>query len=190
VSLDDRLLTDHRRLRLLLVLGFSLALWGCATPPITTIPAEQDAEVATLRAKSPPGAINEDVTQDNIKQTICVGGWTATVRPSTVYTNGVKKKLMREQGLPEADISKYELDHFIPLALGGHPRKMENLWLQPLEGRWGAKTKDRLEKTLQLLVCRGRLMLSQAREAIRTDWIGAFKKYVGVAEPATSEQVE
>jgi len=183
-------MTDHRPLRLLLVLGFSLALWGCATPPITAPSAEPDAEIAALRAKYPPGAINEDVTQDNIQHTICVSGWTATVRPSTVYTNGVKKKLMREQGLPEPDISKYELDHFIPLSLGGHPRKIENLWLQPWDGQWGAKTKDRLERRLHALVCAGAMMLTQAREAIRTDWISAFKRYVGDREPAAVEPVD
>jgi len=180
----------HPTVRLLLVLGVSLALWGCATPPITTAPAEPDPEITSVRAKYPPGAINEDVTQDNIQQTICVSGWTAAVRPSTVYTNGVKKKLMREQGLPESDIAKYELDHFIALSLGGHPRKIENLWLQPWEGRWGAKTKDRLERKLHTLVCAGAMALNQAREAIRTDWIGAFKRYVGNAEPASVEQVE
>jgi len=183
---------DHRPLHLLLVLGFSLALWGCTTPPppTSTAPVEPAAEIAGVRANYPPGAINEDITQDNIQQTICVSGWTATVRPSTVYTNGVKKKLLREQGLPVADAARYELDHFIPLSLGGHPRKVENLWLQPWEGRWGAKTKDRLERKLQALVCSGAMMLSQAREAIRTDWISAFKKYVGDPEPTAVEPVD
>jgi hypothetical protein len=87
----------------------------------------------------PRGAINDDVTQANIQQTICVPGWTATVvRPSTSYTNGLRAKLLRDQGLPQVDAAKYELDHLIPLALGGHPRKPENLWLQPWDGEWGA----------------------------------------------------
>jgi hypothetical protein len=46
------------------------------------------------------------VTQANIHQTICVPGWAATVRPSTSFTNGVKAKLLREQGLPQADAPK------------------------------------------------------------------------------------
>jgi hypothetical protein len=104
---------------------------GCATAPPTTtapLPVEPDVRSAIL---GPRGAINEAVTQANIQQTICVPGWTATVRPSPSYTNGLKAKLLREQGLPQADAAKYELDHLIPLALGGHPRKAENLWLQP-----------------------------------------------------------
>jgi hypothetical protein len=136
------------------------------------------------------GAINEDVTQANIQQTICVPGWTATVRPSPSYTNVVKAKLLREQRLPQSDAPKYELDHLIPLALGGHPHKPENLWLQPLDGEWGARVKDRLEVKLKMMVCAGKITLERARLAIATDWIAAFKRYVSadarveVLEPA------
>ena len=73
----------------------------------------------------------------------------------------------------------YELDHFIPLALGGHPRKPENLWLQPWNGPWGAKTKDQLEVKLKSLVCSGRLLLADAREAVKVDWKAAYTRYVG-----------
>ena len=86
---------------------------------------------------------------------------------------------MREQGLPASEGAKYELDHFIPLALGGHPRKLENLWLQPWEGTWGARTKDHLEVKLKTLVCSGRLSLNAARDAVRFDWKAAFVRYVG-----------
>jgi hypothetical protein len=55
--------------------------------------------------------------------------------PSTSYTNGVKLKLLREHGLPAEQASLYELDHFIPLALGGSPRSPDNLWLQSWDGR-------------------------------------------------------
>jgi hypothetical protein len=66
----------------------------------------------------------------------------------------------------------------IPLALGGHPRKPENLWLQPWDGEWGARVKDRLEVKLKAMVCRGRLTLETARRAIAVDWIAALGNYV------------
>jgi hypothetical protein len=91
----------------------------------------------------------------------------------------VKAKLLREQGLPQTDAPKYELDHLIPLALGGHPRKPENLWLQPWDGEWGARVKDRLEVKLKTLVCAGKITLERARRAIARDWIAAFSRYVG-----------
>ena len=31
---------------------------------------------------------------------------------------------MEEEEIPEADASKYELDHIMPLAVGGHPHKL------------------------------------------------------------------
>jgi hypothetical protein len=164
-------------LRLTTLLLSALLVAGCATaPPVsTTPPVETEARSAAL---GPSGAINEDVTQANIQQTICVPGWTATVRPSTSYTNGVKAKLLRDQGLPQADAGKYELDHLIPLALGGHPRNPENLWLQPWDGEWGARVEDRLEVKLKAMVCAGKITLDRARRAIATDWIAAFKRYV------------
>jgi hypothetical protein len=126
----------------------------------------------------PPGALNADVQQPNIATTICVPGWTATVRPSTGYTDGLKRKLLRDRDLPVEQAPLYELDHLVPLALGGSPRDPKNLWLQPWDGEWGARTKDRLERKLQLLVCRGAITLQEARDAIRTNWINAFKQFV------------
>jgi hypothetical protein len=69
----------------------------------------------------PVEALSADVHQDNIEQTICVSGYTATVRPSTTYTNGVKLKLLKEQGLSASAAADFELDHRVPLALGGKP---------------------------------------------------------------------
>ena len=125
-------------------------------------------------------ALNPDVTQNRIAQTICVPGYTKTVRPSTTYTNGVKRKLLREAGLSESDKSEYELDHIVPLALGGHPRSLDNLMLQPWEGSNGAKKKDRLEVKLQCLVCTGQLGLSEAQQAIYTNWPQAYHRYAVV----------
>jgi hypothetical protein len=41
-----------------------------------------------------PGATNPDVTQDTISTTICVPGWTKTVRPPISYTNPLKRRLI------------------------------------------------------------------------------------------------
>ena len=125
----------------------------------------------------PEEALTTEVQQDTIQQTICVSGYTASVRPSTTYTNGVKLKLLREQGLPASAAKEFELDHRIPLALGGHPRNLQNLVLQTWEGKNGAKVKDRLERRLQQLVCAGKLLLDDARRAIYLDWSYAYRYY-------------
>jgi len=115
-------------------------------------------------------ALNPDVTEDTIGQTICVPGYTSSVRPSSSYTNSVKAKLLRENGINESMMRYYELDHIVPLALGGHPRKPGNLALQPWDGEHGAIRKDQLERRLQILVCRGELKLSDAQACIAQDW--------------------
>jgi len=43
-----------------------------------------------------PGAINAEVTQANIHQTVCVKGYTKTIRPPAHFTNKLKKRQMRE----------------------------------------------------------------------------------------------
>lgn len=114
--------------------------------------------------------LNPDVHQETIDQTICVPGYTKSVRPSTSYTNGVKAKLMREQGIDLSLMDQYELDHVIPLTLGGHPRNIHNLQLQLWDGPDGAKVKDRLEVKLSRLVCKGKMLLEDARACIWKDW--------------------
>lgn len=74
-------------------------------------------------------ALNPDVSQSTIRQTICVKGYSSTVRPSTSYTNPIKFRLMRQDGIPQSDKSEWALDHRIPISLGGHPRRIENLQL-------------------------------------------------------------
>ena len=123
--------------------------------------------------RTTPGAIDHGVTQDNIHRTICVEGWTRTVRPPTEYTRRLK---LRQIG-PGADPADYEEDHLIPLALGGAARSPRNLWPQRWRGRWGAYTKDRLELKLRGLVCADRLPLAEARRAIARDWIAAYRRF-------------
>lgn len=115
-------------------------------------------------------AMNPDVTQANIGSTICVSGWTATIRPPVSYTNGVKHNLMQRAGIPWERRAEYELDHLVPLQLGGHPRDRHNLVLQPWEGPEGARAKDVVETRTKRLVCAGKLSLEKARACMASDW--------------------
>src|SRR5665213_3546256 len=68
-----------------------------------------------------PGAINPAVTQANIKSTICVIGWTATVRPPATYTNQLKYSQLHSGYNLGGDLNlrDYEEDHIVPLETGG-----------------------------------------------------------------------
>ena len=75
-----------------------------------------------------PGVTNPQVTQANIQQTICVRGWTRTIRPSRSYTDTLKTRQLQGTRFTDKNSAHYEEDHFISLELGGHPRDAKNLW--------------------------------------------------------------
>ena len=106
-----------------------------------------------------PGVLNPDVTQATINATICVHGWTKTIRPPTSYTNELKQKQMREYGVG-GSMSEYQEDHLISLELGGHPTDPRNLWPQPYPR---ASDVDGMENDLNDRVCSGELTLAEAQ---------------------------
>jgi hypothetical protein len=110
-----------------------------------------------------PGALNRAVRQATIDTTICVSGWTRTVRPPESYTYELKLEQMRRYG-ETGPSSAYEEDHFIPLELGGAPRDPRNLWPEPIAH---ARRSDPLESRLKRRVCDGTVTLARARRAIR-----------------------
>ena len=121
-----------------------------------------------------PGATNPDVTQDTIASTICVSGWTKTVRPPATYTNALKIDQMKAYGETDLTPSDVEEDHLIPLELGGAPRDPHNLWPEPrrtfIASGEAAEDKDLVENALKAAVCAGRLTLADAQQHIATDW--------------------
>jgi hypothetical protein len=136
---------------------------------------------ARPNARITPGAVNPAVNQANIHQTICVRGYSKSVRPSEAYTEQLKFVGIRQYGYSDMRLRDYEEDHLISIGLGGSPTEPQNLWPEPhhVVGGWGSYAKDDLEDRLHTLVCRGRVPLAQAQNAIASDWIAAYKHYVG-----------
>jgi hypothetical protein len=120
-----------------------------------------------------PGVTNPDVTQASIDQTICVSGWTATVRPPTSYTNPLKAQGIIDYGYTDTSMSDYEEDHFIPLELGGSPRDPGNLWPEPHAGSPNSYSKDTVENRLKSAVCDGEATLTAAQDALVANWTTA-----------------
>ena len=106
-----------------------------------------------------PGVLNPDVTQATIGSTICVVGWTRSVRPPTEYTNALKRRQMRAYG-ELGSASAYQEDHLISLELGGHPTDPRNLWPEPYPR---ASQVDTIENDLNRRVCDGSLTLAEAQ---------------------------
>jgi hypothetical protein len=102
-----------------------------------------------------PGALNPEVTQATIGSTICVRGWTQTVRPPQQNTSALKRQQILEFGYADRRLGAYEEDHLVPLDLGGAPYDPRNLWPEPraTADGWNADLKDELEAVLSRLVC-------------------------------------
>jgi hypothetical protein len=116
-----------------------------------------------------PGVVSTGVTQTNLSATICRPGYTAMVRPPESDTEAFKKKIMNAYQEPGA-LGDYELDHLVPLELGGS-NDAGNLWPEHNDHPAGAiNTKDLVETALNKAVCTGRVTLTAAQTAIATDW--------------------
>ncbi|MCP2342775.1 hypothetical protein [Actinomadura rupiterrae] len=165
------------------LIGKSLAVLGAAAfvaAPWTG--SGQAARAASCHASSldaattkpdpdcTPGALNPAVTQANIHRTVCVAGYTKSIRPPVAYTNALKRRQIAEYGYANTDPSAYEEDHFIPLSLGGAPRDPKNLWPEPGSS---PNPKDAVEFKLYKALCAGRITLAAAQHAIATDWTTA-----------------
>jgi hypothetical protein len=139
-------------------LGLLLAALAVAA---TALPRCSGGAAAVVRASwtVTPGALNPDVTQATIADTICRHGWTRTIRPPVSYTNGLKARGLlqyRLRGPPSA----FQEDHLISLELGGDPVDPRNLWPEPYPR---ASKVDRMENELNHLVCTGRITLEEGQ---------------------------
>ena len=77
------------------------------------------------------------------------------------------------------DNGHYEIDHLIPLGIGGADTR-ENLWPESHDTKpWNADVKDKLENFLHVEVCAGHIPVADAQKAIAADWVGAYRKYLG-----------
>lgn len=131
-----------------------------------------------------PGGVNPEVTPDSLTRTVCSSGWTATIRPPRAYTDAVKRAMLgrtvrtltvaghtvtvRPYGpYAGARLSDYQLDHDVPLEVGGDPWGIGNLWLEPVAT---AHEKDQVENAAKRAVCSGAADLAAVQAAFERDW--------------------
>jgi hypothetical protein len=114
-------------------------------------------------------------------RTVDVGEICATgTRELRHWTRERDDRIMVEYGLPTGPHPNHEVDHLIPLGIGGADND-KNLWAEPrrsIEKEWPAEKKDELESRLRELVCNRQLDVREAQQAIRDDWTEAYAKYM------------
>ncbi|MBI3305777.1 HNH endonuclease [Candidatus Nomurabacteria bacterium] len=113
-----------------------------------------------------PGAIFENAT----RKEICVKGYSKTVRNVSV---SLKKKIFDQYGIDyPVPFGSYEIDHLIPLSLGGS-NEIANLWPKSAEYP-GFYEKNITGNYLLEQVCAGNIALSIAQERIAKDWFSIY----------------
>lgn len=122
----------------------------------------------------PDRALTPGVTRPLSRESVCSIKWGKDRRHVTL---SMKKQVFEAYGIPYADHAKYEVDHLISRELGGAD-DVRNLWPEKWDGQDGAHAKDRLENALHRQVCAGAMTLEHAQQAIRSDWMAAFRLYV------------
>lgn len=131
------------------------------TEGVTTTPATTGPPPARPAADPVPvDMLNPAVTQATISTTICVAGYTATIRPPTSVTNRIKIHQIGAYGYGNVTPGSFEEDHVIPLEVGGAAAAPANLYPEPLAT---AGQDDALENSLHRQVCSGAVTLAAAQ---------------------------
>jgi hypothetical protein len=142
-------------------------------PPIP-LPALAPASASAAALPNPaltPGEALPGVTASQV----CHVGWASSHRD---VPEAERYAVFAAYGVPYEQRGSYELDHLIPLELGGD-NAQANLWPEPHDraGAPGSQTKDGLENRLHELVCSGQVDLSTAQHAIATNWQTSLVRY-------------
>jgi hypothetical protein len=140
--------------------------------------------LGALAQQSAPYLPNPELTPGDVFdvtiEDICTPGYTKKVRAAT---GALRNQAFKSYGIPPDQRSQYQLDHLIPLALGGS-NSIRNLFPLPnYTSPWNARVKDRLEARLQKLVCSGQVDLETAQRAIASNWTEAYQRFMGASPP-------
>ena len=125
-----------------------------------------------------PGDVNPSLT----KQAICDAAF--TTRPFRSLSRWVRLRTYARYHAVNhfgecAGRGGCEIDHLIPLELGGS-NDIKILWPQPVSAQpWNTRRKDDLENRLRFLVCTNAIPLEDAQKEIANDWTDAYQAHIG-----------
>jgi hypothetical protein len=83
-----------------------------------------------------------------------------------------KDGVFERYNMTNPEKKQYEIDHWIPLALGGS-HNISNVWPEPVTFP-GYKERDTVERYLRDQVCNHKITLTEAREKIVGDWYSIY----------------
>lgn len=113
-----------------------------------------------------PGAVFPGATAEQV----CRSGYASSVRNVSQST---KDDVYAEYGITSRAPGQYEVDHLVPLELGGS-NDIANLWPELSTTAPGSNEKDKVENYLHDQVCAGKMNLQDAQNQIATNWIAVY----------------
>lgn len=142
---------------------------------VPIVPTSATASQCHVHARLPdractPGAVFPQAT----KAKVCRVGYTRRVRN---VPERVKRLVYARYGIIRHPRGTYEMDHLVPLELGGGNRQ-KNLFPQAAEPRPGFHEKDVLENQLHASVCEGWMRLKTEQRLIASSWLKTYRALV------------
>lgn len=104
---------------------------------------------------------------------VCAADFEASVKPMAKWQHD---QALERYGKRPEDFTG-ELDHLIPISLGG-TNDPDNLWPLPANKDMGPEQKKALDLKLHQMVCDKTIKLKDAQDAIKKDWVKAYNEYV------------
>ncbi len=122
-----------------------------------------------------PGLVSQTAGYSELTAISSCGTYSACHRKTT---EAMKRQVQQEYATSTCG----EIDHVLPLALGGLD-DVRNLWCQPTHNTWngvdyGYKTKDRVEDYMVLQMKAQKIPLKEAQDCFLVDWVACYNKYI------------
>lgn len=160
-----------------------LHMQGLEAPPAPQRhPREGGAKPLKLKVKTtldprlPSPKLTPGALSNRTKANIC----STSTKEYRATSLSLKKQICGEYQIASCPAEgKMEIDHLVPLELGGADTK-ENLWVQMAPDY---HRKDLLENELHRRVCAGTANLIDAQNCIRGNWLTCFAKTFGSPAP-------
>jgi hypothetical protein len=121
-----------------------------------------------------PGNVFTDATVgDGSSHDICAAGYNKTVPDIPL---ALQDQVYAAYGITTHVPGQYEIDHLVPVELGGNnaPGDTSNLWPEPASPIPSFHEKDSVEIYLHNQVCTGKMSLHTAQVTIATNWIAVY----------------
>jgi hypothetical protein len=141
--------------------------------------AELPPPPLTAAAIEPKIKITPKITsknyQNNLPQTLCVGGQVSSAHSSDFSGKSGKLQLCKFSYMGTSS-KNYEEIRLAPPSVGGNPSDPRNLWPKRQISAWDAAQKERGKFVTSRMVCTQEITLAEIQQAISANLIEVWKK--------------